>query len=376
MTDPEPQITFLRTSTRDRAALRERLEQWLACALGPGAEPQVSALSGPGGAGLSSETLLFELAWRAGGERRNGSYVARLHPAPDSMPVFPLYDFDRQVRVMRMVAERSTVPVPLIAWYETDPAPLGSPFFIMNRIEGIVAPDLMPYTCGSWLSDASLAEQATVQREAVAILAGIHGVAATPDELAFLEFHQPGATTLRRHFAHQESYHQWVRGDWHLPIIDRTFAWLEAHWPVQESEPVLCWGDARLGNVLWRDFRAVAVLDWEMAARAPREVDLGWMIFFQKYFQDVAERFGKAGMPSFMRRDNVAATYADLTGYAPRDLDWFIAYAGLRQALVSIRTGRRSVHFREQPMPADPQELIYHRNLMERVLDGTGDPWA
>jgi len=82
MTDPDPQITFLRTSTRDRAVLRERLERWLAHELGPGADPQVSALDSPGGAGLSSETLLFDLAWRASGRTQSGSFVARLNPTP------------------------------------------------------------------------------------------------------------------------------------------------------------------------------------------------------------------------------------------------------------------------------------------------------
>jgi len=377
MDNRDPQSTRPRTSTREREALRVLLTTWLAGRLGPGSDPQISERGSPDRTGMSSETLLFDLGWREeGGTERTGSYVARLHPTQDSMPVFPVYDFDRQVRVMRLVAERSAVPVPKIVWFEPDPAHLGSPFFIMARIDGIVPPDMLPYTCGSWLSEASPSDQATVQQEAISILAEVHGVVATPDELAFLEFHEPGATPLRRHFADQKSYYAWVRGDWHCPIVDRTFAWLEERWPAHEGEPVVGWGDARLGNILWRDFRAVAVLDWETAAWAPREVDLGWMIFFQNYFQAVAEQFGQVGMPTFMRRDDMATGYAQLAGYEPKNLDWYITYAALRQALVSLRTGRRAVHFGEQPMPDDPQEFIYHRNLMERALAGTGDPWA
>jgi len=374
--DGDTQLTRPCTSTREREALREQLRTWLACRLGPGTDPQVSELDSPDRTGMSSETLLFDLRWHEGGTQRAGSYVARLHPTEDSMPVFPVYDFDRQVRVMRLVAERSAVPVPRVSWFERDREPLGSPFFIMERIDGVVAPDMLPYTCGSWLSEASPSQQASVRDDAIDVLAGVHSIVAKPDEVAFLEFDEPGATPLRRHFAHEKAYYAWVRGDWHCPIVERTFAWLESKWPVHEGEPVVNWGDARLGNILWHDFRSVAVLDWETAAWAPREVDLGWMIFFQKFYQSVAEQFGQVGMPTFMRRDDVATGYAQLAGYEPQDLDWFIMYAALRQSLVSLRTGRRTVHFGEQPMPDDPQHFIYHRNLMKRALDGTSNPWA
>ena len=376
MSKSDALYTFPRPTTRNLDELRGRLQQWLAHELGPGSDPQLSDLRSPGAMGYSSETLLFDLTWQAGVQQHTGSYVARLQPTPENFPMFPDYNFDRQVGALRLLAERTTVPVPPVPWYEPDAAFLGSPFFIMERVEGLVPPDMMPYTCGSWLSEASPAEQAAVARDAVAILAGIHSVPATREELAFLDIDRPGDTALRRHFEDQKVYYQWVRGDWECPIVDRTFAWLESHWPAQESEPVLCWGDARLGNVLWRDFRAVAVLDWELAALAPRETDLAWMIFFQVYFQDVAERFGKVGMPGFMRRDDVVAAYTKLTGCTPRDLDWYLAYTGLRQALISIRTAHRRVHFGEIPRPADSREVLYHANLMERAIDGSPDPWA
>ena len=53
---------------------------------------------------------------------------------------------------------------------------------------------------------------------------------------------------------------------------------------------MLNWGDARVGNILYRDFAPIAVLDWEMATVGPREVDLAWMIFLH----DVLPRHGRA----------------------------------------------------------------------------------
>ena len=71
------------------------------------------------------------------------------------------------------------------------------------------------------------------------------------------------------------------------PLIERTFDWLDAHAP-RRLRPVFNWGDSRIGNMLWRDFEPVAVLDWEMATVGPREIDLAWMIFLHAFFQDLA----------------------------------------------------------------------------------------
>jgi aminoglycoside phosphotransferase (APT) family kinase protein len=135
---------------------------------------------------------------------------------------------------------------------------------------------------------------------------------------------------------------------------------------------VLSWGDARVGNILFRDFEPVAVLDWEAAAAGPRELDLGWLIFFHQYFQRFATMFGVEGMPLFLEQRRVLARYADLTGHQAQDMDWYLAYAALRQALTSIRVSSRAVHFGERGAPDDPQDLILDRQHLEDIVSGGG----
>ncbi len=69
------------------------------------------------------------------------------------------------------------------------------------------------------------------------------------------------------------------------------------------------WGDARIGNMMFEDFTPVAVLDWEMASIGPREIDIGWMIYIHRFFQDMVEDLGMPGMPHILRRDTVADLY-------------------------------------------------------------------
>jgi aminoglycoside phosphotransferase (APT) family kinase protein len=377
MAEVERETEKPRTSTRELDDVRTSLTTWLASRLPDGAAPQVGELSTPTSGGMSSETVLFDATWDESGRAVARSLVARLAPEDSAVPVFPRYDLDRQARVIRLVGDRTGVPVPQVRWFESDPGPLGSPFIVMDRVDGVAPPDVMPYNFGSWLMDASRDDQRRLQDASVRILAEIHGVDATADELAFLELvgidgrPVPGATALRRHVNDLAAYYEWVRGDLRVPVIEAGFAWIDDHWPADEGPAVISWGDSRIGNILYRDFEPVAVLDWEMAAVGPREVDVGWMIFIHAFFEHVAQQIELPGMPHFMRRDDVAATYEAASGVTPRGLDFYELYAALRHAIVMARVTLRGIHFGEQEMPADPDELVLHRVLLREMIGGT-----
>jgi aminoglycoside phosphotransferase (APT) family kinase protein len=121
---------------------------------------------------------------------------------------------------------------------------------------------------------------------------------------------------------------------------------------------------------MYRDFEPTAVLDWEMASLGPRELDLGWLLFSHQVFEHLRKTFELPGMPDFLRVDDVAATYERLTGHTPRDLDFYLVYAGVQWAIVFMRTGTRQAHFGEIEMPGDVDELMHHRGLLEELLEG------
>lgn len=362
------ETTRPRTTTRQREDLGRRLERWLDGRL-TGA--QLSGLEVPESNGMSSETVLFDVAWSDEAGDHHRGCAARLSPDPDAAPVFPVYDLSKQFRVMRLVAARSPVPVPETLWDEPDPAPVGTPFFVMERVEGDVPPDVMPYPFGSWLSEASPSDQRRLQDSAVRTLAAIHDAEVSKADVSFLELDRSGDSALRRHVAHTVSYYEWVVSDGaRSPLIERAFTWLEDHWPAHEGEARISWGDARIGNMMFRHFEPVAVLDWEMAATGPVEIDLGWMIYLHRFLDDIAVGAGLPGMPAFMRRDDVADTYEKASGRAPRDLDFYCLYAALRHAVVMSRVARRQVLFGEIAMPEDPDDMIMHRASLEHMLEG------
>jgi len=120
--------------------------------------------------------------------------------------------------------------------------------------------------------------------------------------------------------------------------------------------------------VVYRDFRPVALLDWEMAGLGPREIDLAWLVGGHQVFQEIAGLFGSAGMPDFLRLEDVAAQYETATGHAVRDIDFYLTYTAVQWAIVFVIAGVRRVHFGEQAMPDDVQDLIINRGPLERML--------
>jgi aminoglycoside phosphotransferase (APT) family kinase protein len=363
--DDRPQLT---TSTRDREELRRKLLTWLGTKV---EDPVLTDLVVPESNGMSSETLLFDVSFRRGTGHGSLSCAARLAPDPAAAPVFPVYDLERQYRVMRLVGGHSQVPVPATLWLEPDEAHLGAPFFVMEQVAGLVPPDVMPYTFGSWLTEASAQDRKHLQDAAVGVLAQIHSMNLAPADVEFLQLPRAGDSALRRHLADLVAYYEWVSADGiRSPLIERALGWLEDHWPKEEGDSVVSWGDARIGNMMFVDFEPVAVLDWEMAAVGPAEIDLGWMIYLHRFLDDIAMSAGMSGMGRFMQMDDVAVTYEALTAHAPRDLEFYGLYAALRHAVVMSRVARRQVLFGEMQMPEDPDDMIMHRASLELMLEG------
>jgi aminoglycoside phosphotransferase (APT) family kinase protein len=356
---------------RDPAQMAERLAAWFAHALGPGSEPEVLDVGAPSGTGMSSETLLVEVAW-GGREPRRERYVVRLAPADGAYPVFPSYDLELQRRAMQLAAQRTSAPVPAVPWHELDPRWLGSEFLVMHRIDGVAPSDVPPYVFTGWMVEATAAELARLQAGAVGVLAQLHVLDAAHDDLGFLARPEHGPGAVDQALGVQRAYYEWAREGVVYPVVERLFARLEATRPT-ERRNTLVWGDSRIGNILFRDFEPVAVLDWEMASWGPPELDVAWIVWMHAFFQGIAERNGAPGLPGLLRQDDVAAAYEALTGATLVDLDWYVAFAVLRHAIITIRTSMRGVVFGQAELPEDPDDLITFRPVVEAVA--AGRPW-
>ena len=365
-------VDRLQRSSRDVTTLPAVMSKWLATVLPAGAAPEVTVESGVDSNGMSSETIILTARWREDGQPLEQKLVARVAPTVEDVQVFPTYRLDHQFEVIRTVGELTDVPVPRVRWLERTGDVLGTPFFLMDYVDGEVPPDVMPYTFGNnWFADAPAERQRELQDATVGVLAALHSIPDPEKTFAYLSEVQQGDTALRGQFNWLRSWYDFAMPDiGRSPLLERSFEWLEDNWPdeVAAHEPVLLWGDSRVGNVLYRDFQPVAVLDWEMVTLGPREIDVAWMIFAHMVFQELTGLAGLPGLPEVMRESDVRATYQRLTGVEVGDLQWFYVYCGVIWALVFMRTGARRVHFGETEKPEDVESLFYHAGLMKRFI--------
>jgi aminoglycoside phosphotransferase (APT) family kinase protein len=319
--------------TYDRAEMQRRLEAWLSSRIEGASNVEVTDLRAPGETGHSSETMLFDANWTDEGGSRSSSLVLRTRPT--GHVVFPIYDLALQYDVMeRIGAAAPDLPMPPLRWMEPSTEPLGREFFVMERVDGLVPPDNLPYTMNGWLLDSTPEQQRRLQTSSIDVLADIHAIDWRSAGLGILDEPRYGATGLDQQLGFYDYFLEWGRLGRPQPTLDRMAAWLSDHRPVDEPQPVLNWGDARIGNILYRDHRPVAILDWEMATLGPREVDLAWMLLFQRFF---STHLGVAELPGFGSMHEMVDRYQERAGYRVRDFEWYLLWAAHRYGVVMMR---------------------------------------
>jgi aminoglycoside phosphotransferase (APT) family kinase protein len=314
----------------DRA---EVLAAWLAPRLG--AERVAVSGLGRSDAGNSNETVIFTASWEAEGRAQTQRLVVRIQPGSDSLFLRP--SVVREAAVVQAVERASDVPVPHVVGIEPDPAVLGAPFFLMSHIEGRVLNDVPSYHRRGWLVDLPPAERAKHWDEGLKAVVAVAGIPAT--EVPFLESGAEGTPLQRLLQATRESF-DWAADGRDVGLLGQAMDYLAENLSARE-DGVLSWGDARPGNMLYRlDGTVAAVLDWEMAAIAPAELDLAWWLFMDEIY---SVKGGYARLEGIPDDDALVARWEQLIGRPAQDLRWFQVLAGVRMGLVMLRSRDQQV---------------------------------
>jgi aminoglycoside phosphotransferase (APT) family kinase protein len=319
---------------------RQKLESWFS--QHRGTPVSIPGLTIPESTGMSNVTLLFDIEWEADGQRRQQACVGRLQPEI-ARPVFPAYDLSLQYRVMESIGRHSDIPVPELLGLETDTSLLGVQFYIMKRTDGRIPTDMPPYNMDGWmLHETTEAQRAALWEAAVDTMARLHQL--DYHTLGFDHLTQAGQTPLQQQLAYWQDYLAWgMEGRGHA-ICQRALDWLQANQPAGEPT-VLCWGDARIGNVIFSNdcSRVAAVLDWEMAVLGNPVQDLAWFNYIDATFAEGLGMPRLAGLPSY---EETVERWERASGMSAADYDYYWLFAGMRYGLILSRimlaTGQES----------------------------------
>lgn len=314
-------------------AVHSRLTEWIARQLPDAHQITLSPLRRPG-AGISNETYFMDLQWRQGSEVFEKHLVVRWPPT--GFAAFPrhAYDMGKQFRLLKGLAT-TAVPVPPVLWMEEDASVIGLPFYIMEKVEGWVPGDFPPYHVAGPLFDATEADRARIWWNAIDTMAQIHNVDWSQAGLGFLGVPGGGTDFMERQIALYDEVFA-LNGEAMPPILASTRDWLLRN-SFAPKHIGLCWGDARLGNLLIRDHQVAAVLDWEMACLGDTESDLGWFAHI-----DWATSVGRAkgAFPRMSGLPDMATTmahYEQISGRRVEHLHYHEVFATWRMAILFTR---------------------------------------
>jgi aminoglycoside phosphotransferase (APT) family kinase protein len=290
----------------------DRLRSWLdAQGIGTGESIAVARIT----TGHSNEVFLVE--------RGSTTYVLRRPPRTPLSPT--AHDMAREHRLLTAFTEHgASVPVPRPVALCTDPEVIGAPFYLMDRLEGVVVRDAMP--------DAFAADDgspAAFAHALVDLIAGIHDFDWRTGGLD--GFGKPDGYLDRQVPRWLGQLEKYKTRD--LPEVDEAGAWLAAHTPAMQA-PTVIHGDYKLDNVMFGPTPPVtplAVLDWEQATIGDPLVDLGWLLGLWVDPGEEASFFGGAnvallGHGPVPTRADLADRYAAATG---RDLSHLAFYCVL-----------------------------------------------
>jgi aminoglycoside phosphotransferase (APT) family kinase protein len=316
---------------RDLDALARDLAAWAGPRLPPGArEVRVENLSYPRGAGQSHETVLFDLGWTEGGERRAQGCVVRIKPTRWLM--FPVDLFEEQYLLMQVLHSHGRVKVAKPLWFEADPEILGAPFFVMEKKHGRVPVSIPPYPQQGFVAEASPDQRRHMWRQGVSQLAAVQS---TPLESVPFLAGADGSSGLEQEWDKYQRFVRWVSQDRRWAPLEEASAELLRNWPKNQPAGVV-WGDARLGNIMFDDdFDVVAVMDWEQPSLGGALNDLAWWLQMAATWEQTPD--GGFVLEGFARPEETIALWRELTGIAVDDLEWYQAFTRLKTACLGIR---------------------------------------
>jgi aminoglycoside phosphotransferase (APT) family kinase protein len=262
------------------------------------------------------------------GQAQPSRFVLRRPPLGHVLPT--AHDMGREFRVISAL-HGTDIPVAAPVAFCTDTDVIGSPFYVMEYVDGMV---LRTREQAALISPGQARQ---VSERLAEMLAAIHGLDLAGAGLT--DFGRP-AGYMRRQLS------RWQR-QWELSVTREVPGYgelvgrLEAGLP-EEGEGTLVHGDFRVDNVLLAVGvrpRIAAVVDWEMSTLGDPLADLALSLVYwadprDSDWVDVEVGATVTSGPGFLTREQFAATYAARSGRDLSGIGYYMAFGCFKLAVV------------------------------------------
>ncbi|MCC5810896.1 MAG: phosphotransferase family protein [Ectothiorhodospiraceae bacterium] len=298
-------------------ARHEKLVEWVGRSLGLSDVRLGRRLSG----GNSNVTQLVE--------HREGRVIVR-RPPDNAISASASNGVRREYAMLTAVSDTVRVPKPLAIC--EDPGVIGQPFIVVDFVDGVSITTSLP--------PAYEVSAETLNTIGVELIEGI--AAAHRLDWRALPLRQPSRSPQDYVIRQIERWTAVRRKDAvrDLPLVEELANWLTERVPKARAAGVLH-GDFHLDNTLFAPDRPAlaAIIDWELATIGDPMADVGLLLAFwgERLVDSPGFSFVQAvtrQVPGVVSREELATRWADATGFAADDLDFYLVFALWRLATI------------------------------------------
>ncbi len=252
-------------------------------------------------------------------------------------------------------------PEPLA--YTEDPSILGCPFYIMERLHGIILRKNLPEGLAF-----SPREMQQLCETLLDVLVELHQIDYNKAGLG--ELGHPQGYVRRQVEGWSQRYRNARTDD--APDFEAVMAWLAAEMPADTPSPAIIHNDYRFDNVVLDETspqKIIGVLDWEMATVGDPLMDLGNTLAYWVQADDPEETQLMRLMPTHlegaMTRRELVNRYMAKTGRTTDDFAFYSAFGLFRLAVIAQQIYYRYYH--GQTKDERFKTLIFGVHVLEKA---------
>jgi aminoglycoside phosphotransferase (APT) family kinase protein len=242
------------------------------------------------------------------------------------------HDMGREYKVLKaLYPVFPYCPEPLA--YTENTSIIGSPFFIMDKLSGIILRKNMPKELAFSKKQAKQLCTNLIDQ-----LAKIHGIDVKKAGLDFIG--KPDGYVQRQVEGWSKRYKKAKTDD--APDCELIMAWLKDIMPKDTDHPTIVHNDYKFDNVVLdpaQPEKIIGILDWEMTTQGDPLMDLGNSLAYWVEKDDPEEiqmlRTMPTNMPGALTRQEILDYYEKLTGRSTRQFDFYYCFGLFRLVVIA-----------------------------------------
>jgi aminoglycoside phosphotransferase (APT) family kinase protein len=251
-----------------------------------------------------------------------------LRRPPFGAKIKSAHDMGREFRVLSLLKNHYTkIPKPIL--YCEDESVMGAPFYIMEKLNGVILRANTAPKLGLSPEVLHAASESLIDN-----LVSLHAL--DIESTGLIQLGKPDGYVQRQTAGWTKRYYDAETDK--IELIDAAAKWLNKNMP-QSNKPAFLHNDYKYDNVVLNPDKLdeiIGVLDWEMSTVGDPLMDLGAALAYWSEPNDANEIkfFNLTWLPGNLNRQEAAARYAEKSGRDISNLLFYYIFGLFKNAVI------------------------------------------